>query len=501
MNFLKHPAWLWLEKNRRDLLPPVDEDTQAMFDAGHLFEEYAEQIFPSGVKLGYTRDGVFDWNLYKTLPERTSDALASGVDILFQGRVEVDGLTCIFDVLEKNKNGTYTLYEIKSSTSAKQEHEYDLAFQACVLEKYGLTLEKIYVVHINNQYIRKGDLDIEGLVAMTEITEKVRSHKALTLRKIQEAKKTMCESEMPNLSPGFVRLQAFSDWMKIYRNIVQDIPQESIYHLTRIGAKLVGELEKKGIALVQDIPDDMQLGDKQKNQILATRSGKHFVDTKNIQAFLESLSYPLYFLDYETFSKVIPPFDGIKPYQQIPFQYSLHILESPESTLVHKEFLQRENSLPVPQLAKKLQEDIGETGTILTWNKSFEMKCNEVMGVLAPEYETFFTQVNARIEDLMIPFSKDWFVDKDFRGSASLKNVLPVLVPELSYKELDIQGGGTAQRLWMQCVLDGNIDASEEKIMNDLLKYCELDTLAMVRIWEVLKKIPHTHKNAKESFQ
>jgi len=489
MHFLKHPAWLWLEKYKKHLLPPVDEDTQAMFDAGHLFESYAEQLFSGGVTLGYTGGGVFDWNLYRTLPQRTQKEIDAKTRIMFQGRVEVDGLTCIFDVLERNENGSYNLYEIKSSTSAKKEHEYDLAFQTHVLEKSGIRIDGIYIIHVNNQYIRKGDIDGEELAMITDVTEAVRSHTEYTLEKIQEAKGILREKEMPDLSPSKARLGCFSEWLKIYRLLVPDILEYSIYDITRVGAKRVGELEEKGIVCIRDILEEGGFSEKQQHQIRAVKSGEQYIDREKIQTFLDNLVYPLYFLDYETFSHVITPYDGIRPYQQVPFQYSLHILRSPDAKLEHREYLHRENTLPVEMLVKKLKKDIGTTGSLLVWNESFEKNCNEMMGEIALAYKEDLLEINSRIVDLMTPFSKNWFVDKDFRGSHSIKNILPILVPELSYKELAIQGGGTAQRLWMQCIFDNKIETSEEKIMNDLRKYCALDTLAMVKIWEKLRSV------------
>ena len=171
--YLRHPAWLWLEKHNKKILPEVDEDTQAIFDAGNLFELYAEKLFPDGAKLGYKTDGEFDFEKYKSLPEVTRQELDNSTKIIFQGRLEVDDITCIFDVLERNNNDTYNLYEIKSSTKAKKEHEHDLAFQTIVLEKSGLNIENIFVIHVNNEYVRAGDIDHEEITDTTEITNAV----------------------------------------------------------------------------------------------------------------------------------------------------------------------------------------------------------------------------------------------------------------------------------------------------------------------------------------
>ena len=199
------------------------------------------------------------------------------------------------------------------------------------------------------------------------------------------------------------------------------------------------------------------------------------------------MEYPLYFLDYETLAGVIPAFDGYRPYQQVPFQYSLHILEKPGSELIHKEYLHTDNSDPVPLLLEHLRRDFTEKGSVISWFMTFEKGRNTEMGKKCPKYEKFLSGVNDRMVDLMVPFSKGWFVDKDFFGKSSIKSVLPVLMPELSYKELNISNGGQAQRVWMQTVLEGKNADKKSEIMEDMRKYCGLDTYAMYAIFNYLK--------------
>lgn len=188
-------------------------------------------------------------------------------------------------------------------------------------------------------------------------------------------------------------------------------------------------------------------------------------------------------------SSVIPYFDGTKPYQQIPFQYSLYVLENPNSELMHLEYLHTDPTIPCLPLLKKLKEDIGTEGTIFVWHEIFEKSRNTEMGEIFPEYKDFMTSVNERIIDLKIPFSSDWFIDKDFMGSASIKDVLPVLIKDLSYKDLGIQGGSVAQRIWMETILKNKNLERKNEILEQLLDYCNLDTLAMVRLYDLLNKL------------
>lgn len=486
LTYLKHPAWLWLLANDPKKIPEHDDSTLAIFAAGHRFEEYAEQLFKDGYTLGYTVNGQFDWELYKSLPERTTEALKGEHRVLFQGRVEVDGVTCIFDVLERNPMGTFNLYEIKSSSSAKREHEYDLAFQTCVLEKAGLTIDKIAVIHVNSEYVRSGEIEPDQIADETDITNAVRALMPETGENIEKALAVMALPQMPDPSPRHARNGAFDEWLAIYENIVGEFPPYSIYHLAGVGARRVGELEDIGVSLITDIPDDVTLTTRQQAQVLATKRNERHVDIERITDFVQMMQYPLYFLDYETFSSVIPPFDGLRPYQQVPFQYSLHIIEDPYNPPKHKEYLHTENTLPVRDLLAQMVRDIGPDGTVLVWHESFEKGRNVEMASLAPEYNAFLYNLNDRVIDLKTPFSEEWFVDKDFFGSASIKAVLPVLEPKLSYKELAIGNGTTAQRVWMELVQQGQHQERREEILNDLRKYCELDTFAVLRIWKIL---------------
>ena len=480
MLFLRHPAWLWLKKHDKTMLPSVDAATQAMFDAGNDFEPYAESLFPGGVTLGF---GTYAE--YLSLTARTQQALDAGATTIFQGRFEYGQLTFICDIIIIVGDREVDLYEIKSSTSAKPEHELDLAFQMVVLEGCGFTVRNIAVIHVNNQFVRHGTISASDLTTTTDVTKAVKAKRKSTLENIELALKAVGSATIPDISPSHARLKSLSDWLVIYRGLTPVEP-DSIYDLVAVGAQRIGELEAMGVTRLIDIPSDFELTDKQRLQVKATKQNKVLLQKGKIKAFLDSLTYPLYFLDYETMMSLVPYFDGLKPYQQLPFQYSLHILDAPGAELRHVEYLHRDNTSPAEPLSKALKSHIGETGSIITWNMSFESHCNTLLGSLVPAYREFYANLNARIVDLMVPFASDWYVDKDFHGSASIKNVLPVLVPQLSYKTLGIQEGTAAQRLWMAAVLDGTRDADKEQILSDLVEYCGLDTLAMVEIYRVL---------------
>ena len=481
MLYLKHPAWLWLKKHDKEKLPAMDDNTQAMLDAGNIFESYAERRFPDGLRLGFTNPEE-----YQELADATKQILDEDVQTIFQGRFVAGDLTCIIDVLDRVEDNAFDLYEIKASSRPKPEHEYDLAFQVTVLEAAGYTIRNISVIHVNSSYMRDGDVDYEALTKMTDITVKVRERMGYTRAKIDEALELISQTERPDISPRHADLGGLPEWLTIYRSLATDLPPYSIYDLCSAKAKMLGELEDLGIRLISDIPDDFKLSPKQRLQLEVIRSGEPIIHNDKIKDFLKGLTYPLYFLDYETLTSIVPYFDGLRPYGQLPFQYSLHVLDEPGAELRQVGYLHRDETCPAEALTKSLREHLGDTGSVITWNMSFEKGCNKLMGEMLSDCFDFCDQLNGRVVDLMLPFSKNWYVHKDFAGSASIKKVLPVLVPELSYKTLGIQEGLGAQRLWMESVLDGKRQDEKEHILSDLDEYCGLDTLAMVKIHEKL---------------
>jgi hypothetical protein len=484
MMFLKQPAYLWIKKHDPEKIPPVDAQTQSMFDNGNLFEDYAEKRFDNPTVLGFS-----DYKEYASLPARTKEAITSGAKTLFQARFEKDGYTCISDVIEMTGKKSLDLYEIKSSTGVKPEHLYDLAFQKMTIESLGYTVGKVSVIYLNSEFVRHGEIDPNELSVEEDVTERVNDLANFTLENAPKALAVANSSEMPDPSPSLCQLGSFGEYMGVFRNI-KKIPEDSIYDLVRVGTKRVGQFEKLGIEKIADIPEDFDgLTVGQIDQIVVTKTGEPIIEQDEIKEFLDSFEYPLYFLDYETYSCVIPFFDGQRPYQQVPFQYSLHVIREPGGEVEHYEYLHDANSNPIIPLSETLKSQIGDTGTVLAWNMGFEKSCNTKMGESHPEFAEFYAAVNERVNDLDIPFANNWYVDERFHGSFSIKKVLPVLVPELSYKELEINNGGAAQTTWMKAYFDNDPTIDKDWLRENMLKYCGLDTWAMVEIYNKLKEI------------
>lgn len=481
---LKHPAWLWLKRHKPGVLPEPDPALQARLDQGFVFERQALKLFPGIVHI--SADGE---NASADLIQQTKDALANDASAIAQGHFATESLTCIVDVLQSVGDGRFDLFEIKASTKAKSEHFLDLAFQRTVLEDAGLEIRDVYVAHVNRVYRRDGEINENELVSKTHVTDEVSEAVASTRANIETALAIAAEEEIPDLSPRHARMGSYAEWLDIYEKLEGPLAEDSIYKLPSIKAETLGDLLDRGVTNIQELDDLTDLSKSQARYVKALKAGERHIDVVGIRAFLASLTYPLYFLDYETSASLIPHFDGLAPYQQLPFQYSLHIQEAPGSEIEHREYLHQEATNPVPALLQQLQEDLGERGSVIVWYATFEKSRNDEMGELIEQYAEFLDGINDRVVDLMEPFRKGLFVDPMFRGSSSIKKVLPVLVPDLSYGDLGIQEGATASRLWEEVTLEGMHSDRRGEIYRDLRAYCQLDTLAMVRIFEELKRV------------
>ena len=483
MMYLKHPAWLWVKKHAKDLIPPVSPELQARFDEGNQFEPYAEALFPNLIRLGFN-----DFQSYLNLPFETQQAWDDGATVIAQGRYESGSITCISDVVRKD--GTeYILTEIKSSTRKKEDHIYDLAFQRVVLEASGFPVKKCEIGHVNSNYVRNGEIDPKGLVAFTDVTEEVQKKLESTKARINQALAIANSPNIPDTGPELTRLGAYADWMEIRLQLTPPLPENSIHFLPSMNAKIATKLSENNINLINEITDRSLFNKNTKKYLRAVDHGTRTVDKTALNLFLNKIKFPVYYFDYETSGGLLPIWDGTRPYQQVPFQYSLHIQKEHGSEIEHKEYLHRNSENPMPKLLEALRKDVGDEGTILSWHASFEIQQNEAMAEMYPDYASFLNNMNQRMIDLKEPFADETVIDPGFKGSASIKDVLPVFKPELSYSDLDIQKGDAASRLWKEVTIEKPNSSNGNKVYSDLIDYCKRDTWAMVEIHRELEKM------------
>ncbi len=484
IKYLQCYKYLWLYKNRKDLIPADYADRFAqIFGEGYKVEDYAYKLFPDGAD-AYDED-------FKTAISKTQDLINKKIQVIFQPTISGRELFSRADIIKfDTKNKCWDIYEIKGSTSVKDIYEADLAFQKVCLETNGLKLGKLFIIHVNKEFVKKGEIKPEKFLTIVEITQEVNDLVKETRTQIKEALMVLQKTKEPQIR---ILKQCYDPYECCFTNYCwKDVPTNSIYNLAgRLSEQKLEQLLDEGIMAIKDIPEGFL---KSHRAILQHQAIKHntvHIEKDKIAQELAHLKYPLYFLDYETygFGAAVPLFDGYHPYENMPFQYSLHVLPKSKAKLEHYKFLSAKFADPAPDLAESLRKIIKSKGSVLAWNAGFEMGCNDQMGQRYPKYKKFFASVNLRMFDLMQIFRQGYYVHKDFAGSASLKKVLPVLAPKLSYEKLNIHEGGTASESWRK-MIDPATDKTESKrIYNDLLKYCELDTLAMVEILKVLEKV------------
>ncbi len=418
------------------------------------------------------------------LQRKVSTQYPAGTTLTFEATLTDGNYESRIDALVHDTvNNTYDLYEIKSSTTIHTEHKYDVTFQYLV-GKATLPINKVYLVRVNSDYQRAGEIDINELFIVEDMTDHIAKKEDEVYQLRSEAWGALRMEQEPSDE------RCFKPDTCIYPDhCFSNLPDGSIYELGRASKKQYSELLDMGVELVKDIPDTFPSNYKQRLQIQSARQNQAIIDHDAIAEELSNLEYPIYFLDYETYGEALPMYDGYKPYQQAVTQFSIHVARHPDSDeFEHYECLATEAGDPAQHLATELCNVIGETGSVIVWNKGFECGRNDELAVLCPDLASQLKSINERVYDLMDIFKDGLYVDHRFHGSASIKKVLPVLCPELSYKELEIGEGTKAMLAWYEMV-HGNLTAGEkEQIRQNLLTYCKLDTWAMVEIWRKLKQ-------------
>lgn len=482
--YLRCPISMWLKKHAKEELPEAGDYDLFIMGQGIGFEEEVRKTYDNAVLIqSYGQEAA----------DETVQAVKSDADVIFQATVIADGYQVMADAFVRNSNGTWSIHEVKASTmnvnkkgieSVKSDHIPDIAFQKMVFEKAGYEIESVSLVYLDREFVKKGEIDPKKLIVTTDVTEQVAAVAMETEEQAKKAKRILSLPERPDrkecpctVSPcGSSSLNSCPCPQYCY----PDLPALSVFDIPHVTLSKAQKLYESGVRTFSQC-DSGDFTERQALYIELEKSGKPHVETKALTEILEKLEYPLLFLDYETFSPAIPLFDGYTPWQQMVFQYSLHVQRSPDAELEHFEFLWDELSDPAPELAKSLEKNLGTKGTVVVWNKSFECGRNTEIGELQPKYRAYFESVNNRVFDLRDIVHNHLYMHPAFEGSESIKKVLPVLCPELSYDNLEVQDGTTALLLWNKMV-HGEVD--KEKTREGLLRYCERDTLAMVKLYE-----------------
>jgi len=477
------PKLLWLEKYHPER-KTQDDARDARMDTGNEVGDLAMGLFGDFTEVTVlNQDGRLD---IAAMLERTRECVDQGVENICEASFSYEGLYCAVDILRKEKDG-YAIYEVKSATHPAEIYGVDIAYQKYVLEHCGIKVTGTYLVCIDSDYIRDEELDIHGLFKIVDMADWVALESPMIHSRLRVAEKVLSDREEPACHIGAHCEDPYH--CAYWEYCTRHLPQPSVFDLYRLSFQKKLDYYEKGMVSYGDLLAAPKLNDKQLRQIRfqLTDCGDH-IDKSGIRAFLNTLSYPIYFLDFETMQQTIPQYPGTWPYQQIPFQYSLHYIESPGGELKHKEFLAESGTDPRRAIAESLCRDIPMHTCVTAYNRGFECGRLKELAQQFPDLADHLLNIRSNIQDLLTPFQSGHYYNRAMGGSFSIKSVLPALFtddPSLDYHNLEgVHNGGEAMTIFPKIK---DMPAEEQAIARkNLLEYCKLDTYAMVKLWEKL---------------
>ncbi len=473
LNGLQCPKLLWVSINDKGRLPPIDPVTQYVFDQGHEVGELAKRLYPGGYDIPSEN---FMGNI-----QETRQALARRIP-LFETGIMAGNLYARADILNPAADTAWDIIEVKSSTSVKDVNHADVAFQKHCYSQAGLEIRNCYLAHINRDYVRHGGIDPEEFFIVTDISPEVEDLLPGVRDQVDSMLETMRAAGCPDTVIG-------PHCSSPYDCALRDdcwgfLPEHSIFTLYYGGQKAFGLLDQ-GVEAITEIPAGFKLNDKQRIQVEAVRSGETHLDQAEIRSFLETLVYPVYYLDFETFSPAVPLYDGMRPYQRVPFQFSLHVVAQPGAAPEHHAYLMPDRDDPRPALLDALKSHLGDAGSIVVYNQSFEQGVFRELGAAFPDFAAWCDAITARMVDLLAPFRGFHYYNPAQKGSASRKKVLPALTGR-GYADLTINEGELASVRFFTTTF-GDVTPEERLSVRESLEaYCGQDTEGMIWIVDEL---------------
>lgn len=460
LQFQKCPKSLWLLKNKPKIYPRK------------VGSNYEDKLAAEGYEV-------------QRLVQDFLQKHESSNKYLFEKSYKSEGeLYACADIIRKNEDGTVNIYEVKSSGSVGPEHLTDATFQTIVVEKSGISVKSVYIIHLNKEYIRQDELNVEEMMSFSLVTEQVQGMIEIVNAEINLALELLRQAGINETGCSCLKLTK-SHHCETFNYFNPSLPTPSIYNLPRIHKKKLNMFVNEGRFALEEI-DESEVTGNQISVLAAAKTNSPVLNNRVIEKFYDKVTYPLYFLDYETYSSAIPVVKGVKPHAHIPFQFSIHVKMTKEgSNLEHHEYLADKAELPL-KMIELLEKVIGATGSIVSWHKSFENTRNKEMAILYPDKADFLYNVSDRTIDLEDIF-KGGYVDIAFGGSTSIKKVLPVIVPDLTYADMEVANGTDAMEAFTR-LLEMPDGLDKTKLQNEMLEYCKLDTLAMVEIFKKMEK-------------
>ena len=472
------PKIVWMKKNMPEAFDASSMD-EAVLATGNEVGDLAMGLFGDYVEVPYGD--------LSEMIHTTEELMRNRTSVICEASFSYDGLFCSVDILRNLGRKRVELYEVKSSTSLREIYLDDLSFQVYVLTRLGFQVTKACLVHINHEYVRYGELDLNGLFTIEDFTDPAKDRLAGVEERVEALRQYMRKRKEPQEAIG---VQCFSPYAcGFFGHCTEDLPKPNVFDLRRTQLNTRLKLYDEGLISFEDLQESGRLGKQPARQVrFELEDLPPEINREAVREFLDTLSWPLYYLDFETFQPAIPLYDGSRPYEQIPFQYSLHIQKRKNGKLTHKEFLAWPGQDPRRALAEQLCRDIPEDVGVVAYNMAFEKSRIAELAGLCPDLKGHLMSIHDNMKDLMVPFQKNHYYCRAMQGSYSIKYVLPALYPddpELDYHQLEgVQNGRQASDAFLMMH-----KMNEDELMatrRQLLKYCQLDTYAMVKVLDKL---------------
>ena len=468
---------LWLEVHEPDSADPIGESLRWIFDQGTEVGRIARRLFPRGVEV--TEDYRHPDDALAT----TKRLLSEGTTVLYEPAFLFDGVLVRVDILVAVDDGQWDLYEVKSASSLQPQHITDVAVQTYVVEGAGLPIRRSHLVHLDTTYVYAGgDYDLSRLFAVEDVTEDARAFMS-SVRSTLEKFRSMLDGSEPQIRIGTQCSKPYD--CEFAGRCHAFLPEKHpITDIPRLSEKSLHALLDIGVTCVLDVPDGFRLSGNQTEAVTVVKSGKPYVDVERLTSDLSKLVWPVYHLDFETVDPALPLWAGTRPYEAIPFQYSVHVHHE-DGSHEHREYLHVDGADPRRPLAERMLRDLDTEGSV-THYTAYETRILNHLAAAIPDLAGRIAAVKARMVDLEAIVRADT-KHPDASGRTSIKYVLPAWCPDMSYSGLDIHDGQTASVQYLKAVR-GLVDPDEAKrTFSNLVEYCGMDTFAMVRLLDTLR--------------
>jgi hypothetical protein len=477
--FRQCPKRLWLEIHKPE--ERDDSGSEGVFAIGNEVGEMAQKVFDlegTGVNID---PNLIGW---KESYAKTKELIQKGDRPVFEAFFRTDRALALADVMRPDRSSgelRWEMLEVKSSTSVKDYHRDDVAIQTHIARESNVSLSRVGLVYINNAFVYQGDGNYSGLFNVEDLTEEAVSRDEDVRSWLDDAH---CVANAPkeiSCEMGAHCSHPFDCGFKAYCNRLHGIAEDQISVLPRIRATQKEAWRLRGIETLEQVPDS-ELNSTQIKVKTTTLEEGEFFDATAASRRVDNGEADIYFLDFETVNLAVPKWKGTRPYQQVPFQYSLH-LRLPNGEVTHREFLDISGEDPRKALAEQLVTDCGTSGVIYAYNMGFEKAVIRRLAEIVPHLSEQLNLIHDRIDDLL-PICRDCYYHPSQKGSWSIKAVLPAMVPSLRYDELeDVQSGGDAIEAYREAIDPNTTSERKTQLEERLLAYCKLDTWATLKIW------------------